>query len=245
MASAHGSTYLAVPRGTLAEVARQLDAWRPDIIALAGFPWLLDARTLGASRLGALNVHTALLPRHRGILPLFWIYRADDRETGVTVHWATEQADAGDIVAQESFVLARGRPVDDLNRENATRGASLMRLAITTIEAGTSRREPQDAARATHAPWVRAGTPMINFATWGAERVWHFLAGLSPRWTEPLWTHDGARATYVGVRQFDLGAPGGPPGSVERSADGWRLACRDGWVSLVGALEGAPDDGEP
>ena len=103
-----------------------LEEARPDLLCVASFPWLLAPALLAIPRLGAVNVHTALLPRHRGPLPLFWIYHADDRETGVTVHWMIEQADAGAIIRQSAFPLPRGLPVDELNRQNARAAGPLL-----------------------------------------------------------------------------------------------------------------------
>ena len=74
---------LGVPLVDPAEVVRL----RPDTIVVASFPHLLSPETLAAARIGALNVHMSLLPRHRGVDPLFWTYWDDDREAGVTIHW--------------------------------------------------------------------------------------------------------------------------------------------------------------
>ena len=101
------------------EIAAHVRTARPDVICIAGYPWLLRGEIIASPPALTLNVHAALLPRHRGPLPLFWIYHQDDRETGVTVHAVTDRADAGDIFDQERFPLPRGFPVEQLNRQNA------------------------------------------------------------------------------------------------------------------------------
>ena len=232
LAGVAGAPFVATPRPPDEAFAQMITRTGADVTVMAGFPWLLGPRARSASSLGTLNVHAALLPRHRGVLPLFWIYHSDDRETGVSVHWADAQADAGDIVAQQSFALSRGRPVDELNQENASLGAQLLRHALSLVERGSATRTPQDDRNATLAPWVRAGTPMIDFSTWGAERCWHFLAGLLDRWTEPMHDADGNPVRYRGVRGFELGTAMGEPGRLERRDGGWLLHCRDGRVLL-------------
>src|SRR6476469_2422492 len=51
---------------------------RPDLIICGGMPWRLPADVLALPRLGAINMHPALLPRHRGPSPLEWVFRMDD-----------------------------------------------------------------------------------------------------------------------------------------------------------------------
>ena len=35
--------------------------------------------------LGTLNLHTALLPKYRGLMPSFWVLKNEEKETGVSV----------------------------------------------------------------------------------------------------------------------------------------------------------------
>jgi methionyl-tRNA formyltransferase len=214
------------------EIATRIAAARADLVCIAGFPWLLDLELLAIPTGGAVNVHAALLPRHRGPLPLFWIYYHDDRETGVTVHRVTQEADAGEILGQLGFPLPRGFPVERLNRLNAERGAGLIRRTLAELASGRGASRPQDETRVTLAPMVRAGDRMIDFERWGAERVWHFCAGLFPRFVEPLALEDGRPLRYGAVLGYDEGAPRHPAGRVTRALYGYDLHCRDGRVRL-------------
>lgn len=231
-ARAAGVPCLAVPRAALGELAARVRPLRADVIALVGFPWILPAPLLAALP-RALNVHPALLPRHRGVLPLFWVYHAGDRDAGVSVHWLTPEVDAGDVLVQRASLLPRAHPVDALNAENAVRGADALQAALAALEAGRAAATPQDAAAATAAPMVPAGTRMARLAEWDAEQGWHFLAGLAGRWQEPLALADGTPAPYGDVLGFHRGDPAAPAGTVQRVRGTLRVACRDGWVELA------------
>jgi methionyl-tRNA formyltransferase len=198
-----------------------------------GYPLIVPSTTLRIAPAGAVNVHGSLLPRHRGILPLFWIYYHDDRETGVTVHRATEQADAGDILGQRAFPLPRGYSVGELNRRNGRVGAELLRDVLGRIERGAADGVPQDERRATLAPGVPPGTPMVRFGEWDVERVWHFCAGLNPWFREPLRTAGGRAVRYSAVLGFERRPSGLPPGTVEQSDAGYILHCIGGLVRLA------------
>lgn len=237
--------------GSLAEIARSRRApmWdalsgddpiiaahvreaRPDVICIVGYPWLLRGDILANPPALILNVHSALLPRHRGPLPLFWIYYHDDRQTGVTAHTVTERADAGDILGQESFPLPRGFPVERLNRLNADRGALLLRRVLADVARGRLSPKSQDEKRATLAPRVRSGSRMVDFTRWEAERVWHFCAGLFPRFIEPLTIEDGTPLRYGGVLGYETYDTPHQPGTVTAATHGYDLHCLGGTVRL-------------
>ena len=54
----------------------------PDLVLCAGFPWKLPQAALDVARLGSINEHPALLPRHRGPIPLAWAMREGDGQFG-------------------------------------------------------------------------------------------------------------------------------------------------------------------
>ena len=216
------------------KIVSSLRRLAPDLICISTFRWILRPGILAVPRLGAINLHSSLLPRHRGPIPLFWIYFHDDRETGVTVHRATERADGGEILAQEAFPLPRGFPVEQLNEENARRGSVLLARAADAVARGEARPERQDEARATSAPFFPPNAAMVDFAEWSAERVWHFLSGLYPRYLEPLLDEAGQRVRYHGVEGMEPGEARVAAGTVVREGDGWVVQCRDGIVRLAG-----------
>ena len=213
-------------------LTERLRSARPDLICVATFPWRISLEITALASLGAINVHPSLLPRHRGPLPLFWTYHADDRTAGVTVHHVSQAFDAGDIILQERFPLPRAYPVARLDEDVARRGASLLLSTVERLACGRAPRTVQDERAATNAPWVRLGSPTVNFDEWDVERVWHFLAGLCPRFREPLTDGAGRPALYQAVTGFERGASG-TPGSIETIDDGWRLHCRGGIVLLA------------
>ena len=226
--SAH---WLATERGNPALLARLRDL-RPDVICLAAYRWVLPPEMLAIPRLGVVNLHPALLPRHRGPWPLFWTYFHDDRVAGVTLHRVVEKADAGAILAQESIPLPRGHPAAALYRQLALHGARLLLQGLADIEAGSASDRVQDESAATEAPLVPAGRSMIPFAEWDVERVWHFLAGIVSHYQEPLRDASGHPVRYRVVTGFELATHGRPSGTAERTPGGWVLYARGGVVHL-------------
>ena len=71
----------------------------------AGFPWKLPQEALDVARLGSVNEHPALLPRHRGPIPLAWALRDNDGQFGVTWHRMDAELDTGPILAQTTIPI--------------------------------------------------------------------------------------------------------------------------------------------
>jgi folate-dependent phosphoribosylglycinamide formyltransferase PurN len=104
---------LGVPTATIADVngpttlslLRQSQA---DLIVSYHFDQIFTAQTLASAPKGGVNVHPALLPRHRGPVPTLYGLLEEPPVTGVTIHRLAPQIDAGAILAQTAVSL----PVD-------------------------------------------------------------------------------------------------------------------------------------
>lgn len=133
---------LAIPAMRIDDVngaaaAQALRDAAPDLIVTFHFDQVLSADTIALARLGGINVHPALLPRHRGPVPTIHTLADGDRAFGVTLHRLAPTIDAGAILAQATAAMpeavtatgaatllhARARPMmDDLLDEIARRG---------------------------------------------------------------------------------------------------------------------------
>jgi methionyl-tRNA formyltransferase len=93
---------LPARRGTIAPLLASVE---PDLVVCMGFPWKIPPDALAVPRLGWLNGHPSLLPRHRGPMPVAWAIRAGEDEIGITFHLMDAELDTGPILAQRPFPL--------------------------------------------------------------------------------------------------------------------------------------------
>jgi methionyl-tRNA formyltransferase len=82
------------------ELQQRLADLQPDFIFSFYYRSMLGMPLLITARYGALNMHGSLLPKYRGRAPVNWAILRGERETGATLHYMVERADAGDIVDQ-------------------------------------------------------------------------------------------------------------------------------------------------
>ena len=70
-AQAHGIPVYQ-PRRIRKDGVEDLRALAPDLCVTAAFGQILSQEILDIPRLGTINVHASLLPRHRGSAPIAW-----------------------------------------------------------------------------------------------------------------------------------------------------------------------------
>ncbi len=218
-------------------VAGMMRSECPDLVCIATFPWILGANLLALSGRGVINMHPSLLPRHRGPNPYFWTYYHNDRTTGVTVHVVTERVDAGPILAQAGTELRRGEPIEEMYAKLSRLGGDLVRRVVANLDSLMNEARVQDDTLATCAPSVGTNVPMVDFTHWDVERVWHFMKGLFPRYTEPLVDSRGSRIRYKAVMGFERTSVHDRPGIAHATGYGWQLCCHDGFVRLANSKE--------
>jgi formyltetrahydrofolate-dependent phosphoribosylglycinamide formyltransferase len=98
-----------------AEMLRQLDRARPDLICLAGFMRLLSAEFVARWRGRILNIHPALLPKFPGLDVQRRALEAGEKESGCTVHFVDEGTDTGPIVLQRRVPVLPEDTVESLS----------------------------------------------------------------------------------------------------------------------------------
>jgi methionyl-tRNA formyltransferase len=125
------------------ELIRRVTELRPDFVFSFYYRSLLGAPLLRAARRGALNMHGSLLPKYRGRAPVNWAILRGERESGATLHYMVERADAGDIVDSQAVPIL----LDDDAREVFTKvtvaAETVLARSLPALIAGNAARRPQ------------------------------------------------------------------------------------------------------
>lgn len=87
------------------EVLKLMADHRIDFIVLAGFLLMIPNWLIAAYQRRMINLHPALLPKFGGIGMYGHhvheaVRKANETETGMTVHWVSDVCDGGEIIAQ-------------------------------------------------------------------------------------------------------------------------------------------------
>jgi len=104
---------------------------------------------LRLTRLGFVNLHPSLLPRHRGPSPIESAILAGDAETGVTTMLLDEGMDTGPVLLQRATPIGRREHTPELEKRLQQLGAGLVVETLAGLADGSVVPKPQDAALAT------------------------------------------------------------------------------------------------
>ena len=138
-----------------AEMLRQLDLARPDLVCLAGYMRLLSPGFVGRWRGRILNIHPALLPKFPGLDVQRRALEAGETESGCTVHFVDEGTDTGPIVLQRRVPILPGDTEESLSArilEQEHRGLSGGDRAGPRDAFAAVKSAPDSAAQATKQP---------------------------------------------------------------------------------------------
>ena len=206
--------------GALAELA----ALRPDAAVVAAYGRLVPAPALCVPRLGFLNVHPSLLPRHRGASPVAAAILAGDEVTGVTVMLLDEGLDTGPVLAQEGTAIDPAENAQDLTARLFEMGAALMVGALSGYDEGAIAPRPQDESAATMSARLTREDGRIR---WGqpAELIARMVRAYHP-WPGAFTSWNG-RALKVMEASARPGGSG-RPGTVEAQDGAVAIATGDG-----------------
>ena len=194
-----------------------LRAYEPDLVLCWGFPWKIPQAALDVPRLGSVNLHPALLPRHRGPIPLAWALRDGDPVWGMTWHRMDAELDTGNLLAQGSV------PIEDDDVDIEQFAPKLQQAAIALLPrvlerlAGGDPGDPQPAEGATWAghfeddDYARVDWSHAARAIHDQVRAWHLTFGLSGV-RGPVATFDGEEVVVLQTRLTD---PGGGATRIE------------------------------
>lgn len=125
----------------------------PDVICVAAYGLILPPEVIALPRLGCLNVHASLLPRHRGAAPVHRAILTGDEFTGVSIMQMEAGLDTGPY-ASVRHVAVGNLPVEALSDILAHAGAEALLETLVAMEAGTVEWTVQDETLATYASKV-------------------------------------------------------------------------------------------
>ena len=83
-----------------AEFVKNIQSVSPDLIWANSYSMIIRDDVLLISRLGGLNIHSALLPKNQGCNPTQWAIINNENITGITLHAINSKIDSGDILDQ-------------------------------------------------------------------------------------------------------------------------------------------------
>jgi methionyl-tRNA formyltransferase len=225
--TAAGIPCLQFKRMRSPEAIQAFRSLESDLAVMAFVTDIVPMEVINAPRLGTVQYHPSLLPKHRGPSSINWPIIAGETFTGLTVFWPDAGLDTGPILLQKRVEIS---PDDTLGTLYFNRlfpmGVEAMSEAVRLVRDGRAPRIPQDESQATYEGWCTDEHAAIDWSK-PARQVYNLVRGCNPR-PGAFTLRDGVR-----LRLFDSavtsGVAGAAPGTVTAVAgEGVAVACGDG-----------------
>jgi len=129
-----------------------LQAFDPDVVMMCGWRQIIDKKILDIPRLGFIGFHPTILPKGRGSAPIINTILSGVKESGVTMFYADEGLDSGDIIGIERFNVGDDDYATDVYDKVIEAGKALVKTYLPLIAEGKAPRTPQPEEEATYLP---------------------------------------------------------------------------------------------
>ena len=124
-----------------------------ELVVSVSCPQIFKRPLIDLPERGCLNVHGALLPEYRGIMPSFWMLANDEKRAGVSIFFVNEDVDAGELCGQRAFEIPPGEALDAFLRRSKTVAAELLLDVLEEVEQSTVSRTPLDLSAGSYYSW--------------------------------------------------------------------------------------------
>ncbi len=159
-----------------------LDAMRalkPDIVVTAAFGQILSKKLLEVPRLGTVNVHASLLPKHRGSAPINWAIIQGEKATGITTMLTDVGLDTGDMLLKREVEIGENETAGQLTERLSHVGAELLKETLPAYWEGKIAPVPQKEEEMTYDPMLSKELGKIDW-TKSANEIDCLVRGVNP-----------------------------------------------------------------
>lgn len=156
-----------------------IEALNPDLFVVVAYGEIIKESLLILPKLGAINLHTSLLPRWRGAAPIQRALMAGDTESGVTIIHLVKKMDAGNILGQQTVEIGPEMTYGELEEALLQIGKPLLKSVMDKMAQGKIQEHIQDPDQVTLAPKVELEDVEIKWNR-PAQELHNLIRGANP-----------------------------------------------------------------
>ena len=187
-------------------------------------------------RLGTIQYHPSLLPKHRGPSSINWPIIQGSARTGLTIFRPNDGLDEGPVILQKTCEIGPDETLGDVYFNNlCPMGVSAMLEAADLVLAGKHTERVQDESQATYEGWCRSAEAKVDWAK-PVGQVYDLIRGCNPApgaWTtiqgKKLFLYDARKVVF---RRFaDVS---GKMGEITQlGEESFRVTAQGGQIELL------------
>jgi len=127
----------------------KIKSFQPDLLVSILGNQIFKSPILNLAPKGCINLHTALLPKYRGLMPTFWVMKNNEKKTGVSVFFVDEGIDSGPIIVQTEVEIGN-RTQEELISHTKKLGMEAIAKSIDLIQKNEVKLIENDPSKKTY-----------------------------------------------------------------------------------------------
>jgi len=140
------------------EFLQKLQALGPDVLVSVSCPLIFKRPLIELPPRGILNIHGAILPQYRGVMPAFRMLANGEKRAGVSIYFVNEDIDAGDLCGQRVFDILPNDTLDSFLQRSKAEAADLLLDVLRAMADGTVTRAPLNLSEGSYYKWPDAAS---------------------------------------------------------------------------------------
>jgi len=213
------------------EVFHHYSRLNPDLGIMAFVTDIVPVSILGVPKLGTIQYHPSLLPKHRGGSAINWAIVNGETKTGITIFWPDEGIDTGPILMQKEISISNNDTVGSLYFNKLyPAGIESLLEAVNLIKQGVAPQIPQDESQATYEGLCGESEARIDWSQ-PSKKTYNLIRGTNPQPGAYTFLHGKQIKIFDSELSIDLGS--GKPGQIlDISEAGIKIAAIDGAIQV-------------
>ena len=149
----HGVPCRAVEDVNAPEFLEELKGKGAEILISVSCPQIFKKPLIELPPGGILNIHGAILPQYRGVLPSFWMLANGEKQAGVSIYYVDTRIDAGELCGQRVYDIPPDQTLDGFLRRSKEIAAELLLEVLDRITRGQVTRRALNLAEGSYYSW--------------------------------------------------------------------------------------------
>jgi len=133
---AHNKPYLCSENINSPAFIQHCQQLNIDLVISVSPTQIFKKELINLPRYGCINIHTAKLPKYRGLYPTYWSMACGEKSVGISIHYIEEEIDTGKLILQDEVEIPPHTTLDHMLKTTKVKGANLLIEAIKQIAKG-------------------------------------------------------------------------------------------------------------
>jgi len=215
------------------DVFDEYRTFAPDLNVMAFVTDIVPRTILDYPKLGTIQYHPSLLPRHRGGSAINWAVINGETKTGLSIFWPDEGLDTGPLLLQKEVTI---EPDDTLGTVYFDKlfplGVEALIESVRLVKAGRAPKIPQDLGQGEYEPLCKRMT--IDWM-YPVTIVYNVIRGCNPS-PGAVTSYKGRQIKILDCEKRNVSGLEAP-GTVTDIAEGGFLVAANGGSIFVKRLQ--------